>query len=50
VTTVAYAILVASDWRTAAVFAANTACCLFIVGIKVSSACGFALLTRGSCV
>jgi uncharacterized protein with PQ loop repeat len=31
--TVAYAILVADDWRMAAVFAANTLCCLLILGL-----------------
>ncbi|MBM1170921.1 hypothetical protein [Microvirga arabica] len=31
--TVAYAILVVSDWRMAAVFAANTLCCALIVGL-----------------
>ena len=31
--TVAYAILVVNDWRMAAVFAANTLCCAFIVGL-----------------
>jgi hypothetical protein len=31
--TVAYAVLVVDDWRMAAVFIANTICCLFIVGV-----------------
>ncbi|WP_262272416.1 hypothetical protein [Microvirga yunnanensis] len=31
--TVAYAILVVDDWRMAAVFAANTLCCVLIVGL-----------------
>jgi uncharacterized protein with PQ loop repeat len=31
--TVAYAILVVDDWRMAAVFAANTLCCLVILGL-----------------
>jgi uncharacterized protein with PQ loop repeat len=31
--TVAYAILVVDDWRMAAVFAANTLCCVAIVGL-----------------
>jgi uncharacterized protein with PQ loop repeat len=31
--TVAYAFLVVDDWRMAAVFAANTLCCGFIVGL-----------------
>ncbi len=31
--TVAYAVLVVDDWRMAAVFAANTFCCLIILGL-----------------
>jgi hypothetical protein len=31
--TVAYAVLVVDDWRMAAVFAANTGCCIIIVGL-----------------
>jgi hypothetical protein len=31
--TVAYALLVVEDWRMAAVFIANTLCCLVIVGL-----------------
>ncbi len=31
--TVAYAVLVVDDWRMAAVFAANTLCCLVILGL-----------------
>jgi hypothetical protein len=31
--TVAYAMVVADDWRMAAVFGANTACCLAILGL-----------------
>ncbi len=31
--TVVYAVLVADDWRMAAVFAANTLCCVAIVGL-----------------
>jgi uncharacterized protein with PQ loop repeat len=31
--TVAYAVLVVNDWRMAAVFAANTVCCVIIVGL-----------------
>jgi uncharacterized protein with PQ loop repeat len=31
--TVAYAIVVVNDWRMAAVFVANTICCLVIVGL-----------------
>lgn len=31
--TVAYALLVVADWRMAAVFIANTLCCLVIVGL-----------------
>jgi hypothetical protein len=31
--TVAYAILVVDDWRMAAVFAANTLCCVLIVSL-----------------
>jgi uncharacterized protein with PQ loop repeat len=31
--TVAYAVLVVDDWRMAAIFAANTLCCLFILGL-----------------
>jgi hypothetical protein len=31
--TVAYAVLVVADWRMAAVFVANTICCLVIVGL-----------------
>ena len=31
--TVAYALLVVDDWRMAAVFIANTLCCLVIVGL-----------------
>lgn len=31
--TVAYAVLVVDDWRMAAVFAANTLCCVVIVGL-----------------
>ena len=31
--TVAYAVLVVDDWRMAAVFAANTFCCLVILGL-----------------
>src|SRR5919112_6030673 len=31
--TVAYAVLVVDDWRMAAVFIANTVCCLVIVGL-----------------
>jgi uncharacterized protein with PQ loop repeat len=31
--TVAYAVLVVDDWRMAAVFAANTLCCLIILGL-----------------
>jgi uncharacterized protein with PQ loop repeat len=33
--TVAYALLVISDWRMAAVFVANTLCCLAILGLTV---------------
>lgn len=33
--TVAYAVLVVDDWRMAAVFIANTLCCLLIVGLTV---------------
>jgi uncharacterized protein with PQ loop repeat len=31
--TVAYAVLVVDDWRMAAVFAANTVCCVMIVSL-----------------
>jgi uncharacterized protein with PQ loop repeat len=31
--TVAYAVLVVDDWRMAAIFAANTLCCLVILGL-----------------
>jgi uncharacterized protein with PQ loop repeat len=31
--TVAYAVLVVDDWRMAAIFAANTVCCVAIVGL-----------------
>lgn len=31
--TVVYAVLVVDDWRMAAVFAANTLCCLIILGL-----------------
>ncbi len=31
--TVAYAVLVVDDWRMAAVFAANTLCCIVILGL-----------------
>jgi uncharacterized protein with PQ loop repeat len=33
--TVTYALLVINDWRMAAVFIANTVCCLAIVGLTV---------------
>ena len=32
--TVSYALLFLSDWRTAAIFGANAACCLIIVGLS----------------
>jgi hypothetical protein len=33
--TVAYALLVTSDWRIAVIFAANSLCCLIIIGLTV---------------
>jgi uncharacterized protein with PQ loop repeat len=40
--TVAYALLVISDWRMAAVFGANAVCCLIIVAVTVYKRCRLA--------
>jgi uncharacterized protein with PQ loop repeat len=46
--TVAYALLVTSDWRMAAIFGANTVCCLIIVALTAYKRLQFGRLASTS--
>ncbi|MBJ6124318.1 hypothetical protein [Microvirga splendida] len=45
--TVAYAVFVLSDWRMTAVFAANTMCCIAIVGMTAWKRATFRMMRNG---
>jgi uncharacterized protein with PQ loop repeat len=45
--TTAYAVLVLNDWRMAAVFAANTLCCIIIVALTVRRRAAFQMAQSG---